>query len=270
MKIIHFSDPHSCAAPGDVSAFFDKRILGFFNYLFRRRFQHDLDLLDDAVEYILSEKPDLVICTGDLTSTGQAVEFDKTLEKLAPLIQNKKIPLLYVPGNHDVYVKNARCQKALNAAFSELNNYVSGLDDLPVKLTIEECDFILVNECKATNIFLSCGYVTSESLEKIQTYCQSEKINPRILVGHFPAKKKYSFTESRRGLKNNEKIRELLEAQQIDLSLCGHVHHAYADVDASGRGEICAGSITRFASLAVIEYSKKDDTFSYQFKNIKK
>ena len=268
MKIIHFSDPHSCAPPEGISAFFDKRLVGFFNYTFRRRFQHDLNLLDKAVEIILKEKPDVAICTGDLTSTGQASEFSQTIKKLEPLIQDKQIPLLYVPGNHDAYVKNNACKTALNDAFSKLNNNQWELSDLPVKITIEDCEFILINECVPTNIFLSCGYVTGQSSQKIKEWCEQEKTHPRILVGHFPVKRNYSLLEARRGLKNHEQVRELLETQKIDLSLCGHMHCESADIDETGRGEICAGSVTRSGTLTIIEYNKNDDTFSYKNESI--
>ena len=269
MKIIHFSDPHSCAPPEELSAFFDKRLIGFFNYTFRRRFQHDLNLLDKAVEYILDEKPDVAICTGDLTSTGQPAEFAKTLKRLEPLLQDSQIPLLFVPGNHDAYVNNNACRKALRDAFAKLNKNQWELADLPAKRTIGDCEFIMLNECCPTNIFLSCGYVTAQSTQRIKEWCEEEKKIPRILVGHFPVLRKYSFIESRRGLNKHEEVRELIELKKIDLSLCGHMHCEYADVDETGRGEICAGSVTRSGSVTVIEYNKNDDTFSYKLSNIK-
>ena len=66
-------------------AYFDKRWVGVFNYRFRRRFRHDLSLLEKAVQYILKVKPDAAVCTGDLTSTGQPGEFEKSLAILKPL-----------------------------------------------------------------------------------------------------------------------------------------------------------------------------------------
>lgn len=268
MKIIHFSDPHSCAPPGELSAFFDKRIVGFFNYTFRRRFQHDLKLLDKAVQLTLQEKPDVVVCTGDLTSTGQPAEFAMVLEKLDPLVQNKDIRLLFVPGNHDAYVKNRTCKRALDDAFRVLNRNRWELADLPVRETIQDCEFILVNECVPTNIFLSSGYITGQNSLRIKEWCEQGKLQPRILVGHFPVMRDYSFLEARRGLKHHEEVKKLLEKQQIDLSLCGHVHNEYTDLDASGRGEVCGGSVTRSGNIGIIEYNRNDDTFLYQTRKV--
>ena len=59
--------------------------------------------LQKVVNYILEVKPDVAVCTGDLTSTGQPGEFAKVISILKPLLDSK-IPVLYVPGNHDYYV----------------------------------------------------------------------------------------------------------------------------------------------------------------------
>ena len=82
MKIIHFSDPHAGGPAEDWMAYFDKRWVGVFNYRFRRRFKHDLSKLASAVDYICDVRPDVAVCTGDLTSTGQPGEFAKVFEVL--------------------------------------------------------------------------------------------------------------------------------------------------------------------------------------------
>ena len=71
MKIVHFSDPHAGGPAEDFLAYIDKRWVGVFNYNFRRKFRHDMTKLEKAVRYILDTKPDVAVCTGDLTSTGQ-------------------------------------------------------------------------------------------------------------------------------------------------------------------------------------------------------
>ncbi|UKI34151.1 MAG: metallophosphoesterase [Lentisphaeria bacterium] len=71
MKIVHFSDPHAGGPAEDLLAYIDKRWVGVFNYNFRRKFRHDMTKLENAVRYILDTKPDVAVCTGDLTSTGQ-------------------------------------------------------------------------------------------------------------------------------------------------------------------------------------------------------
>ena len=72
MKIIHFSDPHAGGPAEDWLAYVDKRWVGVFNYRFRRQFRHDMSKLKKAVDYILDVKPDVAVCTGDLTRCGRS------------------------------------------------------------------------------------------------------------------------------------------------------------------------------------------------------
>lgn len=262
MKIIHFSDPHIGAFPDAFSAFFDKRLVGTLNYTFRRRFLHDTEYFRKAVEYILHEKPDVAVCTGDITSTGQPAEFETAVEILRPLIESEVVKLLYVPGNHDAYVNNARCRDALRNTFSILNANTPALESLPVKVTVKECDFILLNECRPTNIFLSSGTVTEKSSAEMEKLCSEEKHHPRILIGHFPLRKKYPVTGFRHKIYDHGRVLELLNSGKIDLSLCGHTHKYSAETDERGRGEITAGSVTRTKDLNIIQYSSASNRFS--------
>ena len=268
MKIIHISDSHECSRPGSVSAYFDKRIVGFFNYAFRRRFLHDQGQLSKAVGHVLEEKPDVVVCTGDITSTGQPAEFAKALERLEPLYTSAGMLFLYVPGNHDAYVSNGPCRRALEDAFFKLNGERWRLDDLPVKIEKGGVEFYLVNECRPTNIFLSSGYFRAEDGVKLSQWCRSGQGVPRVLVGHFPVRKKNGIMDMRRSLRNQQVVRGLLLSGAIDLSLCGHVHAPFADLDGAGRGEICAGSVTAGGHLAEIEYSAGDDRFLCRLKSV--
>jgi len=263
MKIIHFSDSHAGAFPDNLSAFFDKRIVGTFNYAFRRRFLHNLEFLRKAVEYILIEEPDAAVCTGDITSTGQPAEFEKAMEILSPLINHPKIRLLYIPGNHDVYVNNTRCRESLHNVFSKINGHGIEFDDLPVKVKVGDCEFILVNECRPTNIFLSTGYFPEKSTEQIVEWCNENKTAPIILLGHFPVKKHDSLLSFRHRIYRHEKVADLLNQGKIDLSLCGHTHVPFQDTDPKGRGEIGAGSITRTYDLNLINYDRESDKFSH-------
>ena len=263
MKIIHFSDPHAGAMPDSLSAFIDKRIVGTLNYAFKRRFLHNMESMQKGVDYIIQENPDVVVCTGDLTSTGQPREFDIMLEILQPLINRAGMKFLYVPGNHDLYVKNRRCRLAFENTFTKLNGDELDFASLPNVLTVGECDFMLVNECCPTNIFLSTGYLDLENSRKIEEICAEKRERPLVMLGHFPLRKKYSLMGLRHKLYNQGRVLELLNSQKIDLALCGHTHKWLYDVDSSGRGEVVAGSITKTDDLNIIEYDKTTDTFKH-------
>ena len=268
MKIIHFSDPHAGAFPDSFSAFFDKRIVGTFNYLFRRQFMHNIELLKKAVDFILAEQPDAVVCTGDLTTTGQPAEFDIILDILAPLTEHPDIKMIYVPGNHDAYVKNSRCRNAMEETFKKLNGGLS-IESLPALRQIGECDFLLLNECRPTNIFLSTGYITNDDSQKLTELCELRGKRPRILVGHFPLKKKYDgLLEFRHKIYGHEKVETLLNDGNVDLSLCGHAHNTYMKINESGKGELCVGSITKNGEMLIVKYDRSSGTFSHKIHSV--
>ncbi|MBO4633311.1 MAG: hypothetical protein J5858_15450, partial [Lentisphaeria bacterium] len=70
-RIIHFSDTHEPATLEHWHALFDKRLVGLVNSNLIRKKRYCRSFLPEAVEYILSHPPELVIFTGDATSCGQ-------------------------------------------------------------------------------------------------------------------------------------------------------------------------------------------------------
>lgn len=260
MKIVHFSDPHAGGSAEDFMAYFDKRWVGVFNYRFRRRFRHNLDLLKRAVAYILEIRPEVVVCTGDLTSTGQPGEFARVLAILEPL-RAAQIPFFYLPGNHDCYVKRPSCVRAVRAAVERLNVPPLRFEELPQLRTVAGIDFLLLNTSRPSNLLCSWGFVSAADDAWIRKICAEPKVRPRILLSHYPMLENHPILRMRHRLFGQKNIVKLMRSHAIDLVLCGHVHKPYARVDASGRGENCAGSVTRNGVLSVIEYSEAENRF---------
>ncbi|ULB33322.1 MULTISPECIES: metallophosphoesterase family protein [Proteiniphilum] len=63
-------------------------------------------ILKQAVQYLLSENPDIVLIPGDLTKDGELASHLGVAELLSPL-REKGIKVLVVPGNHDINNPNA-------------------------------------------------------------------------------------------------------------------------------------------------------------------
>ncbi|MBP3394963.1 MAG: metallophosphoesterase [Lentisphaeria bacterium] len=263
MKIIHFSDPHAGGGAEDFMAYFDKRWVGVFNYRFRRRFRHDLKKLELAVEYILDTRPDAVVCTGDLTSTGQPGEFAKVRPILEPL-RNSGIPFIYTPGNHDCYVRRPQCVRAVNEMVEFLSGGNYGFGDMPFTRRYGNCEFIVFNTSRPSNLLCSWGFVKREDVRFIESVCEKPKHCPRILVNHYPLEEDFPLLRIRHRLFGQKRIKQLLEEKKIDLALCGHVHKPTLRVDADGRGECIAGSVTRNGTMVAIDYDPLADHFKYE------
>ena len=262
MKIVHFSDPHAGSGAEDWMAYFDKRWVGVFNYHFRRRFKHDLSKLELAVNYILDTKPDAAVCTGDLSSAGQPGEFAKVLEVLAPL-RDSDIPLIYMPGNHDCYVKRPKCVKAVHDAVRYLSKGQFEFSNYPQKLDIGEARFLMVNTSAPSNLLCSWGFMTKENVKWIKEECDSNADGKtRILLSHYPMYEDHPILRVRHRLFGQQEVVKLIEDGAVSLSLCGHVHKPYLRKSDSGRPlEECAGSVTRNGSM--VEITLDNGNFSF-------
>ena len=263
MKIVHFSDPHAGGGAEDIMAYFDKRWVGVFNYRFRRRFRHDLSRLCKAVEYTLDTRPDVAVCTGDLTSAGQPGEFQRVLEILKPL-RDSEIPFFYLPGNHDCYVPRPKCVKAVNDAVEYLSRGDYRFSDMPFTRFCAGAEFISVNCSRPSNLLCSWGFLTAADARRIQEFCRAPRRGPRILLSHYPMLEDHPWLRMRHRLFGGKPVVELMKAGEIDLVLCGHVHTPGLKVDADGRGQCCAGSVTRNGSLTEIDADVAARRFAFR------
>ncbi|MBR5101591.1 MAG: metallophosphoesterase [Muribaculaceae bacterium] len=65
------------------------------------------DLLNEAIEQIIMESPNLVLITGDLTNNGELESHQFMVSRLDYLL-SKGIKTLVIPGNHDINNPNAK------------------------------------------------------------------------------------------------------------------------------------------------------------------
>ncbi|MEA2012403.1 MAG: metallophosphoesterase [Verrucomicrobiota bacterium] len=253
MRIIHFSDTHLTDKISDFSGYFDKRLIGYANFILTRHGKFPVERLQNAIYEIVSLNPEIVVCTGDIVSLSEPAEFDKFIEICSPLLENENIHFLYVPGNHDAYVK--RTAPYLQKAFRVLNQNKFKMSDMPVIKKIRNLSFFLANESIPTNIFLSCGYLNSKIKEKFQDWIFSnrEPNEKRILVGHYPCFMSNGKPLSwRRSLKGYSIVADALKDNQLDLLLCGHIHQPY--INQYGKTmEICSGSLTMNGVFNIID-----------------
>lgn len=266
MKIVHFSDPHAGGWPHSGSAFFDKRIVGAFNYNFRRKSSFKIERLRSAVEKTIALGPQIAIITGDLTSVSEPWEFEVCREILSPLV-NSDIKLIYIPGNHDAYVTNKRCREALNETFHHLNQRRWHLNELPLNHKVGDVNLMILNEATPTGCFLSCGQLCAESAAAVNTPLEPHEI--RIVVGHFPVRNfKGQPLSFRRRLYGGEALYQAMKDGKVHASLCGHVHKPFIHHHSENSYEICAGSITAYGHLNVLEINQVDGTLQQHWEII--
>lgn len=90
---LHFMDPSVLQADGSA----------FQMYLIKdpKLLQESGAILEQIIRRLLTEKPDLVLITGDLSKDGELISHQTLIEQLQILTENN-IRVLVVPGNHDI------------------------------------------------------------------------------------------------------------------------------------------------------------------------
>ena len=255
MRIVHFSDIHFGRPSFTPASLFDKRLLGTFNFLVRRKGELDEDALNRLRAKVDELNPDIMVCSGDITCVGEPAEFTAALEALTSLKERGNACFFYVPGNHDAYVSRASCIKSMAEACRLLNPPGGDLlEEKFVPYSRRGFDMALIHVAHPTNIFLSSGTLDASVKHKLGIWCEGEKKRPRILIGHFPTRRADGQALGwRRHLKGGKTIDDYLKTGAVDLYLCGHIHSPFTRSFASGSLECCAGSLTMKHVFSIID-----------------
>ena len=260
-RIIHFSDTHEPASLESWRALFDKRALGLLNSTLVRKNRYDRNFLPRAIDLILKDPPDLALFTGDAVSCGQPGEFGRALKLFQPLLDSG-IPLIYIPGNHDAYVRDPACRKALEEFTLAMSRGKHPLDSYPFAADFPLFRVLAIHCARPVDPVMSCGLMMSKTKRFLQEEAARKDHRPLICAGHFPILLHRGLLNFRRRLFGASEAAALLRNGRIDLSLCGHVHRPEMQLDERGRGEIIAGSLTKYGTLSEITYDSDTDVFS--------
>jgi 3',5'-cyclic AMP phosphodiesterase CpdA len=107
--LAHLSDPHlaplPAPRPGKLAS---KRLLGYLNWVRKRRAIHRRDVLATIVADVHAARADHIAVTGDLVNIALPAEIENATRWLETLGPPTQVSL--VPGNHDAYVPGAAAQ----------------------------------------------------------------------------------------------------------------------------------------------------------------
>ncbi|XAM00038.1 metallophosphoesterase [Phycisphaeraceae bacterium D3-23] len=219
-----------------------KRILGQTNLWLNRRkaFQHHR--LQELVEKAIGLQPDLVLCSGDLTTTALRGEFETAKRFLEPLAEC--VPIVAVPGNHDKYTFHAarsnRMQRILPgwvpAAFPHTQPINVGWD-------------LLALDAAIPRIKDAVGRLGRVQLEAIATTLeQRDPSRGLVVLCHYPCVVPPGIHEhASHKLADGPALRTMLEKHTQRgarvVYIHGHIHHPWFVQPATGPPpeEVAAG-----------------------------
>jgi len=250
-RILHFSDIHLGLLP-HLGEIFNKRFIGAVNHFFRRRHRLHPEYLETLASMLPALAPDMTVFSGDLSSVATPEELQHAAEKLRPFMEASDF--LFVPGNHDAYVKDAlphleTIGKVLNA-----NRWAPS--DLPVEYRTQGLRFCLINAAVPLPLLLSCGILSPETQQRIDALFAPG--DQAIAICHFPAfSPTGGSTGWRHGLRGETFLQNKLRDGTFSLLLSGHDHTPFIYRTENGAVQLCAGSLTLKGSYALIDIPRE-------------
>lgn len=203
-----------------------KRFLGQTNLWLNRRRHFRLGLWPDYADYIRKLDPDVLLGSGDYTTTALAGEFRMAKAALGPLLDTARNAVL-VPGNHDRYtfasMRNRRFERAFAPWAPETWPKVSTLAD---GLPLVALDPTRPNPLGASG---ELGRPQSERLKAILQEGLPGK-GPLLVLCHYPLGTPPDLPEepAGHGLRDKHVLARLLgETQRPVCYLHGHIHQPW-------------------------------------------
>ena len=195
-------------------------------------------LMDTALLY----RPELVLIPGDLTKDGEAVSHDTVAAQLARL-QAADIPVLVIPGNHDISNPSAYAYsgdqktKVANISDADFDNLYASF--MPVAPTAREADShsyvaepfrgVTILAIDGTQGNAGTGSISDNTLNWLLTQADvaAQKGNLIIAMCHWQLLEhvdQQTMILSSSQLTNADSIAQLLTQHNVHLILTGHFH----------------------------------------------
>lgn len=247
MKILHFSDLHVWRLGFDPPDFHPKRLLGLANLALRRRRafapgfgRATLLRIERAIE---EESPDLVVFSGDMTTTALAAEFEQAREWFAPLIRRLGERFYLLPGNHDRYTPRAAADELFERAFP--SGRFGGRPARIRTLAIGERAAAVGFDVCVPRLISSRGEFTPALAEALELELERRAREGRavILIGHYPYAVPAGIrVSSEHRLNGAGRLIEIVARHKPALYLHGHKHIRWALRPAATPETLCVNA----------------------------
>lgn len=257
IRVLHFSDVH---VQEDVlrmpaSELIGKRTLALGNlWLTRGRlFKQSVPKLAALARFADEQEVDFAICTGDYTALGTELEYVAARSAVDGLTQ-RPLGFCTVPGNHDVYLKDALEHSRFERYFgafttSDWPEYaVDGAYPF-VRIVNDQLAVVGVNSARPNpNPFSSAGRIPDVQLAALSRVLDDPRLGARrvMVITHYAILRRDGKPDSlKHGLDNAGALVAACARPNVMLAH-GHIHGRYAHPPAEGRPWIfCAGSTTQ-------------------------
>jgi 3',5'-cyclic AMP phosphodiesterase CpdA len=228
---IHVWDPSSLR-PSDLLT---KRGTGLVNYRLRRKAEYDVAILRAAVHRAVSERPDLVLVTGDLTNLGLESELAAAAAELRPVL-DAGLRTAVIPGNHDAYLPVC-VQGQFERTLAE-HQRADARDGgpYPYLVTLSDVDVCCFSSAVPTAPFLAHGRIGNEQIAAARRLLTGRPSRRPLVfaVHHHGTRAPHKRFEFHRALRDAGAVRALAHEVGADLLVHGHNHVCHLRRTAAG------------------------------------
>jgi 3',5'-cyclic AMP phosphodiesterase CpdA len=217
--LAHLSDPHLALPTPRWTELIGKRVTGYINWQKKRRFIHDAATLAAIVADAKAQNPDHIAVTGDIANIGLAAEFPQGRNWLERLGSNQDVT--FVPGNHDIYVKEAAVFVA-----RQWGAYMSddeGIDGFPFVRRRGDVALIGLSTSVPTAPFLATGWLGAKQLAELAATLNklsAENVFRIVLIHHPPT----TEAAQHKRLLDAHVLKRVIAVHGAELLLHGHDH----------------------------------------------
>lgn len=220
LTLAHLSDPHLAPLPEPSwPELIGKRVTGYINWRRKRRFVHDPAVLDAIVGDLRAQAADHIAVTGDIANIATAAEFVRGRDWLDAL--GSATDVTFVPGNHDIYVREAAAFAARRWGAYMADD--EGAGGFPFMRRRGRVALVGVNSGVPTAPFLATGWVGGVQLAALAVMLDALKAEGlfRVVLIHHPP---VSEEARHKRLLDAPVLLKLLARHGAELLLHGHDH----------------------------------------------
>jgi len=218
--LAHLSDPHLAPLPAPRwTELLGKRVTGYINWQRKRRFIHDPAALAAIIADVKTQSPDHIAVTGDIANIALAAEFPRGRDWLERLGTAHDVTV--VPGNHDVYVREAASFAARQWGAFMCDD--DGVEGFPFVRRRANIVLIGLSTGVPTAPFLATGWLGTRQLIELTATLKKLKNEDlfRIILIHHPP---VSEAAQHKRLLDAQVLKRIIATHGAELLLHGHDH----------------------------------------------
>lgn len=248
-----------------------------------------IDQITDAfLDEVVQLRPDVLVLSGDLTLNGEKASHKDLAEKLHR-VENHGIPVLVIPGNHDINNRQAaryEGEERLPAEYTTPEEFrqiyrAFGYDEAasedPNSLSyLYELDentwLLMIDSCQYSPVNKVGGAIADATYEWIEQQLEAawDAGVEIIPIAHHNLLDESEIYVDECTIEHSEQFVDLLESWDVPLFLSGHLHVQHCKRSDENRGiweMVTASLATPSCKYAILTY-RDDRSFLYRTRSL--